>query len=48
MLFSNAELCFVFCCYLGALLLEEFGVDLLADDLGADVILDSNAKPHLF
>lgn len=34
--------------HLGALLLEEFGVYLLADDLGANVILDSNAKPHLF
>ncbi len=34
--------------YLSALLLEEFGVNLLADDLGANVILDSNAKPHLF
>lgn len=34
--------------YLGALLLEEFGVNLLADDLGANVILDSNAQPHLF
>lgn len=34
--------------YLTALFLEEFGVYLLADDLGTNVILDSNAKPHLF
>ena len=34
--------------YLTALLLEEFGANLLADDLGANVILDSNAEPHLF
>lgn len=34
--------------YLGALLLEEFGVYFLADDLCANVILDSNTKPHLF
>lgn len=33
--------------YLGALLLEELGVDLLADDLSTDVILDSDAQPHL-
>lgn len=34
--------------YLSALLLEEFRVYLLTDDLGANVILDSNAKSHLF
>ncbi len=31
-----------------ALLLKEFGVYLLADDLGTNIILDSNAKSHLF
>lgn len=34
--------------HLCALLLEELGVYLLANDLGANVILDSDAKPHLF
>lgn len=34
--------------YLSTLLLEEFGVYLLADDLSANVIFDGNAKPHLF
>lgn len=34
--------------HLSALILKEFGVYLLADDLGANVILDSNAEPHLF
>lgn len=34
--------------YFSALFLKELGVNLLADDLGADVIFNSNAKPHLF
>lgn len=34
--------------YFSSLFLKELGVDLLADDLGADVIFHSNAKPHLF
>lgn len=33
--------------YLCALLLEELCVYFFADDLGANVILDSDAKPHL-
>ena len=33
--------------YLRALFLEELGVYLFADDLGADVILDGDAQPHL-
>ena len=33
--------------YLGAVFLEELGVYLFADDLGADVILDRDAQPHL-
>lgn len=34
--------------YFSALFLKELGVNLLADDLGADVIFYSDAKPHLF
>lgn len=34
--------------YFTALFLKELGVNLLADDLGADVVLHSNAKSHLF
>lgn len=33
--------------HLCALLLEELGVDFLADDLGADVVLHGDAQPHL-
>ena len=33
--------------HLCALVLEELGVDFLADDLGADVVLHSDAQPHL-
>lgn len=33
--------------HLCALLLEELGVDFLADDLGADVVLNGDAQPHL-
>lgn len=34
--------------YFSALFLKELGVNLLADDLGADVVFYSNAKSHLF
>lgn len=34
--------------YLGPFLLKELGVYLLADDLGANIIFDSDAEPHLF
>lgn len=34
--------------YFTALFLKELGVNLLADDLGADVVFYSDAKSHLF
>lgn len=33
--------------HLRAFLLKELGVDLLADDLSADVVFDGYAQPHL-
>jgi len=36
-----------FVAHLRALFLEELGADLLADDVGTDVVLDSDAQPHL-